>query len=497
MKVAVGGFHHETNTFAPEKAVYQNFVEANGWPALTEGENLFDIVEGVNLGISGFINASMAFGHSLIPLLWCSATPSSHVTADAFERVAGSMLGRLANSLPVDAVYLDLHGAMVTEHSQDGEGELLERVRRLIGPQVPLIASLDLHANITTRMVLQADALVAYRTYPHVDMADTGRRTAILLERIMKDKRPAKSVSKLDFLIPLIWQSSLAEPCRSLYKSLEDIERRYSGIWSLSFATGFPPSDIHEVGPAILAYADDQESADHAAHELAESVLSAESEFQGKIYAPDEAVRYAMGSTLKPVVIADTQDNPGAGGNSDTIGMLRALVDANAHSSVIGLIYDPESAQLAHQAGEGQEIEISLGARSRWDGETPFKGVFRVQSINDGRITGTGPMFGGARMELGPMAALKIGGIEVLVSSKKMQLADQAIFHHLKIEPSTRAILVLKSSVHFRADFSGLAGEIIIAASPGPNAADNLALPFQNVRPTVRLAPGGPTLQVR
>ena len=236
---------------------------------------------------------------------------------------------------------------------------------------------------------------------------------------------------------------------------------------------------------------------DHAAHELAESVLSAESEFQGKIYAPDEAVRYAMGSTLKPVVIADTQDNPGAGGNSDTIGMLRALIDAGANSSVIGLIYDPESAQLAHQAGEGKEIEISLGARSRWDGEAPFKSVFRVQSIGDGRITGTGPMFGGARMELGPMAALKIGGIEVLVSSKKMQLADQAIFHHLKIEPSTRAILVLKSSVHFRADFSGLAGEIIIAASPGPNAADNLALPFQNVRPTVRLAPGGPTLEVR
>ena len=313
----------------------------------------------------------------------------------------------------------------------------------------------------------------------------------------MTGKRPAKSVSKLDFLIPLIWQSSLTEPCHSLYKSLEDIEHRHSRVWSLSFATGFPPSDIHEVGPAILAYADDQQSADQAAHELVESVLSAESEFQGKIYAPDEAVRYAMGSKLKPVVIADTQDNPGAGGNSDTIGMLRALVDAGANSSVIGLIYDPESAQLAHQAGEGKEIEISLGARSRWDGEAPFKSVFRVQSIGDGRITGTGPMFGGARMELGPMAALKIGGIEVLVSSKKMQLADQAIFHHLKIEPSTRAILVLKSSVHFRADFSGLAGEIIIAASPGPNSADNLALPFQNVRPTVRLAPGGPTLEVR
>ena len=123
--------------------------------------------------------------------------------------------------------------------------------------------------------------------------------------------------------------------------------------------------------------------------------------------------------------------------------------------------------------------------------------MFRVQSLGDGNITGTGPMFGGANMELGLMAVLRIGGIEVLVSSKKMQLADQAIFHHLGIDPASRAILVLKSSVHFRADFTDLAGEIIVASSPGPNAADNLALPFRNVRPTVRLAPGGPTLRPR
>ena len=394
----------------------------------------------------------------------------------------------------MDAVYLDLHGAMVTEHHQDGEGELLARVRGLIGPQVPLLASLDLHANVTTRMLAEADALVAYRTYPHIDMADTGRRSADLLERIFAGERPAKAIQKLDFLIPLIWQCSLVEPCRSLYESLSELERREPKIWSLSFTTGFPPSDIHDVGPAILAYADAQESADQAAREFAETVLSVESKFKGKLYTPAEAVEYAIKSELKPVVIADTQDNPGAGGNSDTIGMLEALVDAEACSSVIGLIYDPGAAQLAHQAGTGKEIEFSLGALSGWNGERPFRNVFRVQSLGDGNITGTGPMFGGANMKLGPMAVLRIRGIEVLVSSKKMQLADQAIFHHLGIDPTSRAILVLKSSVHFRADFTDLAGEIIVAASPGPNAADNLALPFRNVRPTVRLAPGGPTL---
>ena len=149
MKIAVGGFHHETNTFAPEKAEYQDFVQADGWPALTEGEQLFDTIEGMNLGISGFTTASMVEGYEPIPLLWRSATPCSYVTADAYERVAGALLNRLANMLPVDAVYLDLHGAMVAEHHQDGEGELLARVRSLIGTKIPLVASLDLHANVT------------------------------------------------------------------------------------------------------------------------------------------------------------------------------------------------------------------------------------------------------------------------------------------------------------------------------------------------------------
>lgn len=497
MKIAIGGFHHETNTFASEKAEYQDFVEADGWPALTEGDKLFDVVEGVNLAISGFVDASMEQGHTLVPLLWCSATPSSHVTVDAYERVAGSMLNALANVLPVDAVYLDLHGAMVTEHAQDGEGELLARVRRLIGADVPLVSSLDLHANVTARMVSESDVLVAYRTYPHVDMADIGRRSAELFEKMVAGTKPAKAFRKLDYLIPLVWQCSLAEPCRGLYSSLSTMESRRPGIWSLSFVPGFPPSDIHEMGPTVLAYADDQETADQAVEEFSESVLLAEPRFKGKVYAAAEAVEHAIRSDSKPVIIADTQDNPGAGGNSDTMGMLRALVDAGAPSAAIGLIYDPLSAQIAHQVGRGKEIEISLGALSSWKGERPFKNIFCVQELGDGRITGTGPMFGGAKMELGPMAVLRIEGVEILVSSKKMQLADQAIFRHLGIEPAERGILVLKSSVHFRADFSELAGEILVAASPGPNAADNLQLPFKNARPSLRLAPEGPTIQNR
>ena len=491
MKIAVGGFHHETNTFAPEKAEYKCFVEPDAWPGLTEGEAMLDAVEGMNLGMSGFIQEAMVSGHELMPMLWCSATPSSFVTFDAYERVAGSMLDHLANSLPVDAVYLDLHGAMVTEHQQDGEGELLARVRSVIGPDTPLVISLDLHANITARMFSLADVLVGYQTYPHVDMAETGRRTAEFLDRMVKGQRPQKAIHKFDFLVPLVWQCTLIEPCKSIYKKMKEIEEANSDVWSLSFTPGFPPADIHEVGPCVVGYGsgDDGATVDEAVAELARYITSVQSGFNGRIFSPDEAVNYAMSNENSLTVIADTQDNPGAGGNSDTLGMLHALIKNKAQSALIGLIYDPVSAKAAHKAGVGSSIELELGALSRWENEAPLKMKFLVQALGDGHFMGTGPMWGGASMQLGPMVALRVDNIEVLISSRKMQLADKSIIKHLGIEPSDRKIIVVKSSVHFRADFDDIAGETIVAAAPGPNAADNRDLPYQHIRPSLRLVP--------
>ncbi len=165
-RIAFGGIQHETNTFAPSPATYADFEQANGWPALTGGVDLFEAVAGINLPIAGFVEAARGQGHELLPLAWSSATPSDKVTEDAFERLIGDMMARLQASGPVDGVYLDLHGAMVTEHLEDGEGEVLRRVRKILGPEVPVVASLDLHANITPEMIDIADCLVAYRSYP-------------------------------------------------------------------------------------------------------------------------------------------------------------------------------------------------------------------------------------------------------------------------------------------------------------------------------------------
>ena len=177
-RIAVGGFLHETNTFAPTKATYDDFVHGGGWPAMTQGADVLKTMRDINVGLAGFVGQAEAHGWELVPTIACAASPSAHVTEDAFERVVKVMVDGIAAAGRLDAVYLDLHGAMVTEHLDDGEGEILARVRKVIGTELPLVVSLDLHANVTPQMMAHADALIAYRTYPPVDMADTGRAAA-------------------------------------------------------------------------------------------------------------------------------------------------------------------------------------------------------------------------------------------------------------------------------------------------------------------------------
>lgn len=493
MRIAIGGFQHETNTFAPSKATWDDFILGGGWPAMVSGPGIFDAVADSNIPIAGFISAAQAREHTLIPTTWCAASPSAHVTEDAYERIAGMILDGIRQALPVDAVYLDLHGAMVAEHQDDGEGELLRRVRALVGKDIPVVASLDLHANVTSKMVEHADTLVAYRTYPHVDMAETGMRAFVLLQRRL-DGSPRLKVAarRIPFLIPISWQSTHLEPGKSLYASLDGLESE--SVPSVSFATGFPAADFPECGPAVLAYGTTQAAADQAANALAKAVMGAESRFAGKLYMPDEAVLHAMElatSAAKPVVIADTQDNPGAGGNSDTTGILRALIRNHAKRAAIGLIVDKAAALAAHAAGAGSKIRIKLGGHSGIPGDSPLDAEFIVESVSNGKFDATGPFYRGFHMDLGPSACLRINDIHIVVASVKAQMADQAMFRYAGIEPTGQAILVVKSSAHFRADFTPIAEKILVCASPGPMISDTALLPWKRLQPGIRLAPGG------
>src|SRR5579871_1570837 len=370
-RIAVGGFLHETNTFAPTKATYDAFVHGGGFPRMALGAEIPSIIRNINVGLAGFIESALADGWELAPTAFAGATPSAHVTLDAYERIATMIVDGIAKARPIDAVYLDLHGAMVAEHLDDGEGELLARVRKVIGKDVPLVASLDLHANVTPQMIEHADALIAYRTYPHVDMADTGRAAARHLALLLRTKqRLAKAFRQLPFLIPISWQCTNDQPAKGIYEKLAALESET--VPTLSFAPGFPAADFADCGASVSAYGKTQHDADAAAAAIVSLVVGHESDFDGKIYSPDEGVAYAMElakTATKPIVIADTQDNPGAGSNSDTTGMLRSLVRNNAQRAAIGVIYDPESANAAYQAGSGARIRLSLGGKSGIPGD--------------------------------------------------------------------------------------------------------------------------------
>jgi microcystin degradation protein MlrC len=492
-RIAVGGMRHETNTFAPVKADLEDYQRDAGYPGLCRGNAMVDALMGKNLSVAGFMAEARACGHEVVPLLWCFATPSAHTTDRAFETISSWLLEHLNTVGKIDALYLDLHGARVTECYEDGDGELLRRARAIVGPRVPIVSALDFHANVSPAMVQLADALVGYRTYPHVDRADTGRRAAKLMDEILRSGEPLhKAFRQLPFLIPLTSQCTLVEPMRDVIETVERNEN--STVPSLSFAAGFPLADIRDCGPSVFGYGRTREAADAAVGAVLEAVTVREAAFTGKYWQADDAVREAMRLTERgpgvrrgPVILADTQDNPGAGGNSDTTGLLAALIRGRAENAIVAMMFDPHAAKQAHAAGEGAEIVVALGGKSGVTGDSPFNGRFLVEKLSQGEFDATGPMMAGMRYRLGPMAVLRSGGVRVVVSSVRAQALDRSQISHFGLDPASFRIIALKSSVHFRNDYTDILSSVLIVESPGPNVADLRKLPFRNLRPGVRI----------
>ena len=495
MRVAMAGFLHETNTFAPEPADMAAFKAGGGYVPMVGGPEMIDAFQDVNLGMTGALKVAGDSGWDVVPVLWAGAIPSAPVTQDAFDTILGEILDELRAAGPLDGVFLDLHGAMVATHHDDGEGEIARQVRALVGPDVPIAAALDLHGNISEEFVNTVDVLAGFRTYPHIDMADTGAAAARLLDLVMQTgTRPAKAFRRMSYLVPIPFQTTDMQPAKGLYENLTEVEAQ--GALSASLFMGFPAADIADCGPTAVAYAETQAAADAAADAVADAYAAAESEFDNDTFTPDAAVAYAVraaeGAGQGPVVIADTQDNPGAGGVSATTGMLRALIDADAQDAAIGLIVDPHSAAQAHELGEGARAVFRIGGHPGLPDDSPVEVEAVVEVLSEGKVKATGPYYGGTMLDLGPSVCLRIGGVRVAVTTRIAQMADREMFRFVGIAPETQKIVVVKSSTHFRADFTPSAREIIVARAPGPMPFDPAELPFTRLREGLRLSPNGP-----
>jgi len=282
---------------------------------------------------------------------------------------------------------------------------------------------------------------------------------------------------------------------------LGDIERgaasHNQGIVSVTHTPGFPPADIANCGPALVVYGHDRDTAEAAADRLAAAIKAREGDFAGKLYDPDEAVaealRLARGAT-RPVILADIQDNPGAGGTSDTVGLLRALIGQRASGAVIGMIVDPEAGEAAHRVGEGALLPCGVGAKVGYAGETPVEAQWRVVRVASGDFIGSGPMYGGAHFHIGPMALFtdEASGVSAVLAAKRIQATDQEMFRHVGVEPAEVPILGLKSTVHFRAHFQPIAETVLCVRSPGAHISDPAEMPYRHLRKGIRLHPLGP-----
>jgi microcystin degradation protein MlrC len=538
LNILIAGYQHETNTFAPTLAGWDAFTAGHTFPAYRRGAGMAASFTGVNIPIGGFIAAAQQHGWHLIESVWAGATPSSYVTADAFDRIADEIVHdvRQAMSTGLDAIYLDLHGAAVAHNADDSEGELLARIRAVTGDALPIVASLDLHANVTHRMLQLADALVSYRTYPHVDMADTGRLAASLLERRMqRGTREPLHYQRFPYLIPLNSQSTWMQPAKRLYDELIALDQQHGTV--LSFCMGFPAADFAECAPMVWGYGD---AAQEAVSALYKSALPA-AQWDPGVKSVREAVALAIeraAHSQQPIVIADTQDNPGAGGDSNTTGVLHELLRQGAGERfpgrvAIGMVFDPQAALQAHavlpvskpvsvsvsvpvsepvlasnqpvvQAFTAQAaikiivtttIVTSVGkAVPTFTGQlsdAPVQGTWTVEHTSDGNCVYTGPMMTGVTARLGPSAALRLDGIRVAVVSGKAQLLDRQLLRMVGIDAEDMKIIVVKSSNHFRADFTPLVAnpalDIIVVKAAGPMAADPADLPWKKLQVSAKL----------
>ena len=491
-RIAIGGFLHESHSFAPRVTGYNDFINPGGWLPLVEGERLPAAVRGTSVPAAGALRVAEEAGVEVVPLSWCFANPAGPVTDEAFERISALLVSGLSRALdagPLDGVYLDLHGAMVVDGFPDGEGELLRRVRAVIG-ELPLTISLDPHCNLSPEMVALVDAASPFRTYPHIDMPAAGARAmTLLLQRIERGRPWARAFRHIDFLMPITSQCTEMAPMQGVMTLRAGIAAE-TGAVELAWCFGFPYADFAHCGPAVAAFADTQAQAMAAVDRLVIAINEREAAFALDVVAGKKAIAEAIRlsrTAHRPVVIADTQDNPGGGGHGDTTGLLWEAIDQGARGAVFAIMNDAESAAACHKAGAGATLDLKLGGKSNG---YPLGVKARVLKLTDGNFICTGPMAKGNPGSHGPTALIEVApDIRVIVVTKKAQAYDQALFRHVGIEPAQCKILVLKSSVHFRADFEPIAEKVIVAASPGPVVADPSTQPFQHLRAGLRLQP--------
>jgi microcystin degradation protein MlrC len=478
-KILIAEFEHETNCFCPDKTGRRQFEECH----LINARDVISFFQGTRTNLGGFITALEGKEYEIIPVIAASATPGGVVTRDMFEFTKKEIIKSIKTSGIVDGILLDLHGAMVSENIPDGEGALLKAIREVVGTKVPVISTLDLHANVTNTMIENATAFFPYENYPHTDCFERGYEAGNCMAKIIrKEISPIMQFKQIPILAHTIETSEA--PHIELFKKVTKWEENPEVI-NVAVLHGFPWSDIPDAQMSVIAITDDNiELANTIIEDMAKTIWEIRAKFKKKFISPEEAVKEAMESTTGPVIIADAADNPGGGGSGDSTFILSALMRVKANNVGIAIIPDREAVQAAINAGVGSKITLNLGGKlgTKETSGGPVQVTARVKTIADGEFTNKGPMRKGILNKIGRTVVLDVNGIEIIVPENRMQPFDAEIFRRVGIEPSDKKIIVLKSVVHFKASFGPMAKKILAVNTPAYASMDFESLNFKHIQ---------------
>ncbi len=477
LRIAIGGIAHETNTFRAGVTGVDRFQAAE-WE---HGDEILERHHGVRDFLGGMIAAGQQLGIEIVPIFAAAAEPSATISRDAFVTMRDELVSGLKRAGPVDAICLALHGAGSAEGVDDVEGTVLAATREAVGPEMPLVVTLDLHGHMTPAMVQHADLLLNCHEYPHVDSYERGIEAVELAARLARGEiSPRMHWEPLPMMIPPT--TTMEGPGREITQACLAWEER-PGIIDCALVHGFPHTDVPIMATSVLATADgDADLAREAAQAIARQVWEMREAFRQELPGAAEAVRLALASEARPVVIAEVSDNSGGGAPADGTHLLRALLEANTPDTCFGFMTDAEVARQAHEAGVGATIAVRLGGKSDALQGAPLDVSAYVKCLSDGRFRYTTPMGAGSEEDLGRMARLVIGNVDVLVASIRAQTLDAEVFLLHGIDVTRYRIVALKSTQHFRAGFAHLAGTIIRCDPPGFTTSNLAQLPYRRVR---------------
>lgn len=494
MRVVIGQFAQESNSFIDRLTG----IEAFAGKQLFRGEKVLTGLLGTRATVAGFLAGLEGVeGLELIPSVAAWAPSGGPLSTECYESFVEDILS--AVSPDVDGVLLALHGAMMTEVHDDADGELLGRVRERVGPRVPVIATLDLHSNITAAMVDSADGLIGYDTYPHVDLFEVGERAAAMLRHIWRTgRRPRTVLTKVPMIVPAEGMGTADEPMRSFISAAQALRDR-PGVLSTSVFAVQPWLDVPDLGFSVIAVVDEagrlEDVADGAAA-IAAAAWERREEFRAPLWDVDRAIEHALAAEKGPVVLSDSADATGAGSAGDSAYVIGRLIARAPDRQCIACIVAPETVAAAIEAGVGSLLTTQVGAQvdPRWT--EPVTVTAEVRAITSGHFRYLGGKSHGLEVSMGRTAVLKAGNVHIVAMERPAETFDPGLYESVGLPPHRAAMVLVRSANQFYDAYRGIAAETIIVDAPGPSTARLEGLPWRRVeRPIHPLdAVVGPTI---